>query len=263
MAGNSAFIPVAAQGWRGGLENLLRAEMGKWWRTSMWWIQALIWTAAVNGPLMGVLWAEDGGDVNTGILLYCLFTGLFPTIAIAIILQDALVGEKQSGTAAWVLSKPVSRAAFVLSKLFANMSGTLATMVLLPGLVAYIQLSLAGDAWLNPVRFTGGMGVLWLHMLFYITLTLMLGAIFNHGAAVIGIPLALAFGQQMLIGMLPFLASVLPWNVVMPLNDGLPSIASTVILGEAHPNLMPFYVMCAAIVVFTAVCLWRFERQEL
>ena len=69
---------------------------------------------------------------------------MFPAIAVIIIMKDTLVGEKQSGTAAWVLSKPVSRPAFILSKLAANSIGVLATIVILPGVVAFILYRLRG-----------------------------------------------------------------------------------------------------------------------
>jgi len=60
-----------------------------------------------------------------------------PIVAI-IIAQDAIIGERQSGTAAWVLSKPVSRPAFILSKLVAGAIGLLVTGIVIQGVVAYI-----------------------------------------------------------------------------------------------------------------------------
>ena len=42
-------------------------------------------------------------------------------IAVVAKTQGAIIGEKQLGTAAWVLSKPASRRAFVLAKLRAQL----------------------------------------------------------------------------------------------------------------------------------------------
>jgi len=209
MAANNTFQMVNEQGWRRGLGNLLRAEMGGWWKTSSWWVQALIWVGVVNMSIASVIWGSSE-DASAGIALYALFSCLFPIIAIIIILQDAIIGEKESGTAAWVLSKPVSRTAFVVAKLIAHSLGVLVTMTLLPGIVAYIQISLAGGNWLNPLNFVAGMGVFWLYQLFFLTLTLMLGVLNDQRAAVIGIPLALAFGTQLLISIVPALQFVLP-----------------------------------------------------
>ena len=208
MAGNSVFHPVQVGGWSSGLRNLLRADFGKWFRTRMWWTQALIWVAVIDGILFSVL--RSGGEEATlemGLELFSIFTGMFPAIAAVIITQDAIVGEREAGTAAWVLSKPVSRAAFVLSKLVPTAIGSLVTMLLIPGLVAYGLLSWKAGNPLDVLRFLGALGIFWVNLLFYLSLTLMLGTFFTHRAPVIGIPLALSFGQQMLIGQLPFRGS--------------------------------------------------------
>ncbi len=62
-------------------------------------------------------------------MIYAVFAGMFPAVAVVIIMQGVLVGEKRDGTAAWVMSKPISRPAFILSKVLANSLGVLATMV--------------------------------------------------------------------------------------------------------------------------------------
>ena len=262
MAGNSAFVMVEERGWRGGLRNLLRVENGKWWRSRLWWMQALIWTLVIDGILAGILWGGDELGAIDAVSLYGIFSGLFPAIAVVIIMQDALVGEKESGTAAWVMSKPVSRAAFVLAKWIANSIGVLVAMLLIPGIIAYIQISLRLESWLDPVRFLGGIGVMYVHQLYYLSLTLMLGAFFAHRGPVIGIPLALTFGQQMIFGLLPFLVQVLPWTLIAPIGDMGDSIASAVILGRPLPSLTPFYFSLFSIVVFTALAFWRFEKEE-
>jgi len=262
MAGNSAFIMVEERGWRGGLRNLLRVESGKWWRSRMWWIQTLMWTLIINGILAGILWGGDAIGAIDAVSLYTIFSGLFPAVAVVIIMQDALVGEKESGTAAWIMSKPVSRTAFVLAKWIANSLGVLVTMLLIPGIVAYIQISLAIGTWLDPLRFLGGIGVMYVHQLYYLSLTLMLGAFFAHRGPVIGIPLALTFGQQMIFGLLPFLIQVLPWTLIAPIGDMNVSITSALILDQPLPSLTPFYISLVSIVVFTVLAFWRFEREE-
>lgn len=262
MAGNSAFIMVEKRGWQGGLRNLLRVENGKWWRSRMWWVQIVMWTLIIDGILAGVLFSGQAVGATDALTLYSIFAGLFPSIAVVIIMQDAVVGEKESGTAAWIMSKPVSRTAFVLAKWIANSIGVLVTMLLVPGVVAYIQISLALGNWLDPMRFLGGIGVLYINQLYYLTLTLMLGTFFSHRGPVIGIPLALTFGQQMIFGLLPFLAQVLPWTLIAPIGEMDVSITSALILGRPLPNLNPLYISIASIVVFLALAFWRFEKEE-
>ncbi|MDX1438131.1 MAG: ABC transporter permease [Anaerolineales bacterium] len=262
MAANDVFIPVAERGWRQGLRNLLRVENGKWFRTKTWWVMGLIWIVVINGILAGILWMEDQPDVPAAAALFSLFMGLFPNIAVIIIMQDAIVSEKESGTAAWIMSKPVSRSAFVLSKLGANMLGVLAAMVILPAAVAYLQLSLADSAPLPVLNFVGGLGVIYLNMVFYLTLTLMLGTFFDHRGPVIGIPLALAFGQQLIFGILPFLANILPWTLTIPYGDIELPFAAAIISGEMPHAMTPLYFALIMSVVFVALSLWRFEREE-
>ena len=262
MASNDAFVLAYTRGWRGGLRNMLRAEMGKWFRTNLWWVQTLIWTLVINGILGGLLWSDESVDILEAAAMFSLFMGLFPTIAIIIIMQDAIVGEKESGTAEWVLSKPVSRSAFVLSKLIANLVGVLVTMLLLPSLFAYIQISIAGGEMLDILNFLPGLGVIYLNQVFYLTLTLMLGTFFNHRGPVIGIPLALAFGQQLVFGFAPFLAEVLPWTLVIPGGNIELPIAAAIMRGQAPYTMNPFYIALILVVLFVVLSLWRFEREE-
>lgn len=263
MAGNSAFQPVTARGWSGGLGNLLRASFGQWFHTRMWWTQAALWTLVINGILAGVLWSgNEAPEVLDGVMLYSIFSGLFPSIAAVIIMQDAIVGEREAGTAAWVLSKPVSRAAFVLSKLIPNLVGVFVSMILIPGVVAYGQLSAFQGSPLNIPGFLAALAVMLVYDSFYMTLTLMLGTFFTHRAPVIGIPLALAFGQQMLFGIAPFLVKILPWTLVVPLNDRRDALAPALILREPLPDLTVLFITLFWILLFVTVSLWRFEKEE-
>ena len=263
MTANEALQLVNERGWRRGLSNLLRAEMGGWWKTKAWLVQSLIWIAVVNLSIAPVIWgSSEDADAPAGIALYAIFSCLFPTIAIIIILQDAIIGEKELGTAAWVLSKPVSYTAFVVAKLIAHSLGVLVTMTLLPGIVAYIQLSLAGGVWLNPLNFVAGMGLVWLYQLFFLTLTLMLGVLNDRRAAVIGIPLALAFGSQMLIGIVPALQYLLPWRLAVGGENGTTAVIESVILGVAPFSWLPVVFVAGFVVLFTAVAIHQFQREE-
>jgi ABC-2 type transport system permease protein len=262
MSGNSILIPVLERGWRGGFNNMLRGEFGKWWRSNLWWIQSLIWIGVINGILVGILWGEGTGTIEEGATLYCVFTGLFPNIAIIIIMQDVVVGEKEMGTGAWILSKPVSRQAFILSKWIANSVGVLVTMLLIPGIVAYLMFYLRFGSWINSLDFLTAWGILLVDLLYYLTLTLMLGTFFRHRGPVIGIPLALAFGQQMIFGLLPALSYVLPWVLAIPAGFFDTSIAASFILGSKPVSMLPFYITLGSIIIFLPLSLWRFEKED-
>lgn len=251
--------PVQERGWRSGLRPLMGAGFSAWWGTKLWVVQAVLWTVVINGSLAAVVWGEapDGVDVFT---LYGVIS-MFAAIAVAILMQEAIVGEKRSGTAAWVMSKPASREAFMLSKLVPNLVGVIATMVVVPSAVLLLQVTAAGIDVSVP-RFVLGAVVVSLNLVFYLTLTLMLGTLFDSAGPVIAIPLAFAFGQQLIAGV-PGLDSVLPWALVVSAGGSDTSVVGAVITGEAVPAPAAVVATAAACVVFTAVAFWTWKRTEL
>jgi len=262
MSGNSAFVMVTERGWRRGLGNLLRSEFAAWWKTRQWWIQCLIWGAVIGFMLGAMIFGSPDFDPEEAIFVYAIFAGMFPAVAVVIIMQDAIVGERQQGTAARVLSKPASRPAFILSKLAANSVGVLATMVVFPGVIAYAMLSFAEGAPLAMTRFLPALGVIFLNHLFYLAFTLMLGTLFRGRGPVIGLSLGFLFMQQYLIGMLPVLKFVLPWTLVIPLNNQNDAIAPALLTGQPPYSLIPIAAVAVEILVFVWIALIRFEREE-
>jgi len=246
-------------GWRGGLSNLMSAGFAAWWKTKEWWIQALLWTAVINGSLAAFIWGDAPDDLDL-YTLYGVMT-MFAAIAVAILMQEAIVGEKRSGTAAWVLSKPASRQAFVLSKLIPNAVGVIATMIAIPSFFLFLQITLAGIEVSLP-RFVLGASVAALNLLFYLTLTLMLGTLFESAGPVIAVPLAFAFGQQLIVG-IPGLSSVLPWALVVATNESDTSVAGALITGQpiSAPGAIVFTVVACGIFIFVAF--WKWNRTEL
>lgn len=246
-----------ATGWRRGVATLMGAGLRQWWRTSMWWTQALLWTLVINGSLAAVVWGDAPDEVSVS-SLFGVMT-MFTSIAVAIIMQEAIVGEKRSGTAAWVMSKPTSRPAFMLSKLVPNAVGVLATMIAIPGAVVLAQ-SLAAGLDISVPGFALGAAVAALNLLFYLTLTLMLGTLFDSAGPVIAIPLAFAFGQQLLGATV---AQFLPWALVVPVGESDVSVSGALISGVPIPSAVPLLVTAVACGAFVAVAFARWARTEL
>jgi ABC-2 type transport system permease protein len=262
-AGNGVFQLKEGTGWSRGLDNLLSAELGRWFHTKKWWTQILIWAAIVNAILALVVISEDSGGAAQLAMLFNIFLGLFATFGVFILMQGAIVGEKQSGTAAWVLSKPVSRSAFLLAKLTANTVGVALTIVLVQGLIAYLLIYAGSGTLLPPLGFLGGLGVQLVHLFFYITLTLMLGAAFSKRGPVIAIPLLFLFVQELLMGFFPILAKLLPWTLVVPPDGGeYLSVAAALMTGSQPLSYLPLATTLGASVLFVALALWIFDRLE-
>ena len=265
---NTGLTPVPVGGWRTGFGNLFRAECRRWWKTRLWWIQLLIWTAAINGLLFAVLSAPSDTGLPDAVLPYGVFGGFFTSVGVIIVMQGSMVGEKISGTAAWVLSKPVSRASFFLAKWLGNAIGFAVTAVLVPGVIAYGLFTVKAGMALEIFDFLAGLGILLLFNLFWLSLTLMLGAMFNRRGAVIAIPLALVLGQQFISAILMQIsdrvAEFLPFALVMP--DMLvenSSIVSAIILGAEIPTANPIVSSMAGVMIFTAIGIWKFNQEEL
>jgi ABC-2 type transport system permease protein len=262
--GNSIMQLETGSGWSRGLNNVMAAEFKRWFGTRTWWVQILIWTAVANGILLAILATEGVQDIMEASMFFTIFLGIGAPIGVCIIMQEALVGEKQTGTASWVLSKPVSRAAFLLSKLVSNTVGIAVTMVLVPGMVCYLLIATMGGETLPIPGFLAGLGVILVYAFFFITLTLMLGAIFDHRGPVIGIPLAFAFAQQWIPGFLPATAYLIPWPLMIPYNNSNElSTAATLMNGGDPSTWLPVISTLAASLVFIVVSFVVFQRQEL
>ena len=94
-----------------------------------------------------------------------------------------------------------------------------------------------------------------LHLVFYLTLALMLGTIFGSRGPVVGIPIVLLVGQQIVFDLLP------QW-VIMRMPGVLPRFASLIAIGEPIPTFDAVIVTALLSVVFMLVALWRFNREE-
>jgi ABC-2 type transport system permease protein len=268
----TSLTPVTSRGWRMGLTNMLAKENSEWWKTRLWLGQSILWVLLADGVMLATLVQTRGQAEGTGatenkelgLLLFSLFAGIATSIGAIVRMQDALIGEKESGTAAWVLSKPLSREALVLSKAVANSLGFLVTACVIPGVIAYMILAtLVGGSW--PVaQFAGVIAFLALNLEFYLTFTLMLGAFNSKRGAVIGLPLAILFGWQLLLGPLPLLKYVMPWYLLMPLTSGgtQQSLAGYLMKGEPLPTITP--IVCTAVLslLFVVVAVWRFKKEE-
>jgi ABC-2 type transport system permease protein len=203
----------------------------------------------------------EAGDAVENLSIFTQLMSWFPMFAVIVITQGAIISEKQSGTAAWVLSAPVSRSGFILSKLISNALGFLVTIVLLQGLTAYIQISLSESSLLPLGPYLINLGLLSLYLLFYLALTLMLGTFFNTRGPVQGIAIGVAIFSMWNMG--EFFAGFIPWlPVVLP--ETLPTMVSALVQGESLPAIWPVPIIAISlyIVLFVALAIWRFNREE-
>jgi ABC-type transport system involved in multi-copper enzyme maturation permease subunit len=265
MSANAAaaagvLIPRRARGWRMGLANMLGKENAAWWRTRRWWTQCLIALFFLN--LFTALNLRHGG-VSNAVNSFLMIAATVAPLAAIIMGQDAILGERLSGTAAWVLSKPLRRPAFILAKLIAYGLGLLATWVVLPGAVAYLEFAVLGKVLLPIPGFAAALGLAYLNLIFYLTLVLMLATLFQGRGPVVGIPLFVVWGW-MIPPLGVALADVMPWRLLSSLgqNEAIRALAVYMVQGQPLPTAAPIIATALWCVLFTGVAIWRMGREE-
>lgn len=279
MVSQTPLIRRHTTGWRMGFATILGKEIKGWWNLRTLVTQVALWAVLINGllgimyfispvntgpniyhPTTGSVGAANPSNLFNATTLFPLLMGLFAIIGVVVMMQDTLVGEKQNGTAAWVLTKPLSRTSFILAKVVANAVSIGLVIVAVQGALAYLIASLAGQP-ITLLSWMAGLGVLFVYFLFYMTLTLMLGTFFNGRGAVIGIPLMLAFFGQMILGIAPWIANIGPWLLIIPDASGL-SLTGQMMEGNVSGSLLPLLTTIVWSGVFIAVAIWRFSHDE-
>jgi ABC-2 type transport system permease protein len=276
LAARQGLLPARGSGWLAGFGNMLAKELGEWFRTRRWLWQLLIWVTILNGflalalfglPALATIYPElkptaeamfAGLPPEVGAVMHffsmVIMTGTMGAIILA---QDEIIQEKQSGTAAWIISKPASRPAFILTKLLSNTIGVLVFIVAVPGLIVLGEVYLATHKLVPLLPFLAGAGVALLTLFFYISLVILLGVLFESRGPVLGITFGCLWGGMILRNFFPSILYVLPY--------GMQGIAMGVVQGAPLPAMAISEVISTAVlsIVFTLLALWRFKHAEL
>jgi ABC-2 type transport system permease protein len=270
MSGVSGqFQLVNEKGWRRGLGNLLRGEWSLWFNSARWWQHLIVWFLVING-MMGLMVfataeaAKNGSEGPPLLYMYGWFGAMFGAIGVMIIMQRVLVREKQQGTAAWVLSKPVTRTAFIVSRLVVNSIAVLLTSVIVPSAIFYLTLGLFSDiGWVAPLGYAAGLLMFLLHTFYWVALVLMMGTLVESSSAVIAVPMAVFFGFWFGPSLVSPLVHISPLLLtVSPAPDQFNSLAGSFMTGAPVFSWLPLISTIFSCVAFIAVAIWRFNRQE-
>ena len=281
MASNVALQPTKNYRWFSGFGNIFSKENHQWWGTRKWLVQVAIWLVLINGFVLGFtvvmpnlpkfkasLQTLSAGEVaevkagfaKQGLSMFFVFSGLIAGAGVVIFAQDALIGEKRAGTVAWLLSKPVSRTAFLLAKLAADAIGILVTIVIIQGAVGYFVLRAGTGISFQVPNLMAAMGLVAMVLFFLLSLTYMLGSLSNSRGLVVGIPLLLITLAQYEI-MVPLLAKTMPWNLVVETQYSN-SMAILLAKGEPLTFITPIISTAVMTVLFIVVAAWRINREE-
>jgi len=181
--------------------------------------------------------------------------GQFGILLAILLAMGAVATERERGTAAFVLTKPASRSAFLLAK-FIALGVTLAVSVAAGCALGWIYTTLLfADSSLPIAGFASLAVLLWLTIMAYVSLTL-LGSTLTHsaaGAAGFGF---LALIVTAILSTLPTIGQLMP----TALNDPAAKLALGLPPGDWLAPLIG--CLCFVLIPF-GIAVFSFRRQEL
>lgn len=267
MSDATLLVPIEARGPLAGFRNMLGKELGTWWRRPRWLLHLVLWVAVINGFLLlvqfgeatgpdGALATDAAGKLTVMLEVFFRVGGFFATIGVVTAAQDVMLKERQMGTAAWVLTKPLARPALVLAKFLATTVAVAVLMTVVPMVVFLVQARVGLGQGPDLARFVAAAGLLLASHLFYLALTLCLGTVFNARGAVTGSAIGFLFAGQIVGALRPELNHIFPWMVH--------GFAAALAQGAPRPEWwwQPVAATVAWTVGLVALAVWRFEQEE-
>ena len=253
---------------RSGFVGYLWGEALPWlgWRGL---VRLLVWTGLPSGIVyVSVVTDWDPTWITLGSVDEVIdWVWLFAAIGAIVVTVGPVVGERRRGTAAWVVSQPVSRTGYVVGKVIVHGAGVAVTMVAIPGLVAYAWLPHVEPArgFAVPLpslgRHLAGLGVVALVTTLLVALVVMLGTLVPRRGPVTGVAAILLIFLMVPIsgfGWSRFLPGMLiDWTRPTEMSAIAEYLFGGTVPGEAVA------VTAAAIVVCVAIAVVRFRRVEL
>jgi ABC-2 type transport system permease protein len=261
--GPAALEPIETPA--GGFRNLLGKENGEWAAGPSLLAHAVIWiliVAVLSAVIAFVRGEMEPGytpkDINrAGALMFFVLGSVASVIAVVAKTQGAIIGEKQLGTAAWVLSKPASRRAFFLAKLAVHFRWLLMVTLLVPAVVFYGLVTAVSTLPPPPLLFVGGLAIFALGLLFYLALSLLLGTVFESRGPLAGTVFGFMVAGFMIANYAPWLTAAFPW---LFFQSGFNLVAQQHL--PAY-NLISIPATALWTGLFVLLALRRFERAEL
>jgi ABC-2 type transport system permease protein len=180
-------------------------------------------------------------------------TGQFGVLIAILVTMGSVAAEKERGTAAFLLSKPIGRGAFVTAKVVA-IGALLAAALGVGGALCWIYTAILFEPLPVP-GFAGAVALVWLSLAAFAAVTFLASVVTRSGVAAGGI----GFGIFVVTGILSALPTIGPF---MPTS--LWGAAGALALGTVpDPLAGPVVANVALILAALVVAWWSFRRQEL
>lgn len=262
--------------------NLLRLEADRWWGTNNWLVQLIAWVVIINSMFLLVLmqgveslvtspayasalepFAKYSSDLyvqaklSIGLAAFTEIAVMVVPVGVIITMQNSLVGERDSGTLAWLISQPINRSTVVVAKILANSTHLILFVTIFPS-IAFYGLVYSQTGILLPFGpLVGHVCLLALEIVFYVSLVTMLGTLFKSRGPILIISLGLAFVGD-LVKSVPELFDLV--SDFTPRFFGMNGF-NLFVEGELL-RITPLVVVPVLSVIFVVVSLIVFTRDE-
>ena len=248
---------------------VLRKELLEQWRTyKVLIVAAVLAVFGLISPLLakltpellkavpnmpaGLALAIPAPTLNDAVAQYVKNMSQFGILLALLMSMGCVAQEKERGTAAMLLTRPVSRETFLLAK-FTALALTFATSLVLAALGCWYYTFLLFQA-LDWIPFLALNGLMLVAFLDYIAITLLCSTLARSQAAAAG----LAFCGLVLLGgldALPRIGDYLPGRLF--------SWGTALLIGKANPAWPALWISLGLILVMLLVAGIIFRRQEL
>ena len=179
--------------------------------------------------------------------------GLVALLSAILLAMGSVANEKMSGTAALVLTKPVSRTAFLAAK-FAALTTTLTVGTVLAGIAAYLYTAVLFEE-LPVGGFTALIAVSLLSYLVYMTITMMASTLLHSALPAAGIGVGIWILTSVL-GPVPVIGDLMP--------SSLSNAAIQLALGDDVTDLIGPLLLGLGLIATALTLSWfSFRRQAL
>lgn len=240
-------------------------EILRTWR--IWVVPGLVLFMAITGPMMAyftpaiVNWAMQGSEVQLDVpdptyadsyAQWVQNLSQLVTFAIVIALGGLISGEVRQQTALMVLTRPLSRPAFVLAKICVNAMFVVVVATAGAAVTYGLTVALFPGAPAGPVAAATGIWLVWAVVL--VALMAMLSAGLGSGAAASGIGIAVYIAVS-LVGIWPPAAKYSP--------AGLITSMAPLAAGQSTEIAWPIVTGFGLAAALAAAAVWVFSRREL